>query len=115
MTNWLYGWLKGLLPLALVLVAGCAMDPSVKPWWTLREANFRALQASTATKADVRAALGRPFAEMHFPALGEDVWDYRFVDGAMMMVASVHFNSRSGAYTYYVSEPDPAYYSTFGP
>jgi len=108
-------WMKRLLPVALVLVAGCAMDPSVKPWWTLSEANFLALKASTATKADVRAALGKPIAEMRFAALGEDVWDYRFLNGTMIMVAAVHFNSRSGAYMYYVSEPDPAFYSTIGP
>lgn len=108
-------WAKGLLPVALVLLAGCAVDPSVKSWWTLTEANFLALQPAKTTKADVRAALGKPSAEMSFAGLGEDVWDYRFLSGTMIMMASVHFDSRGGAYKYYVSEPDPAYYSTFSP
>ncbi len=104
--------------LALVLAAamgGCATDPSVKSWWTLTEANFLALQPAKTTKADVRAALGKPLAEMSFARLGEDVWDYRFLSGTMMMMASVHFDSRGGVYKYYVSEPDPAFYSTIGP
>ncbi len=108
-------WVKGFLPVALVLLAGCAVDPSVKAWWTLTEANFQALQPAKATKADVRAALGKPLAEMSFTGLGEDVWEYRFLNGTMMMMASVHFDSRGDAYKYYVSEPDPAFYSTIGP
>lgn len=107
-------WAKGLLLAAQVLLAGCAVDPSVKPWWTLTEANFLALQPAKTTKADVRAAFGRPSAEMSFAALSEEVWDYRFLSGTMIMMASVHFDSR-GAYKYYVSEPDPAVYSTFSP
>ncbi len=104
-----------LIAVSAALIAGCAVDPSVKPWWTLTEANFQALQPAKATKADVRAALGKPSAEMSFAGQGEDVWEYRFLKGTMMMMASVHFDSRGGAYKYYVSEPDPAFYSTIGP
>ena len=93
----------------LCLLAGCAGDPAVKPWWTIREADFRQFQPGKATKADVRMALGTANLEMTFPRQGEEVWDYRYPDGAMRMLAWVYFDSQ-GVYKYYTSQPDPAYH-----
>lgn len=98
--------------LALVLAAavgGCASDPAVKPWWTIGPA-FNQIQAGRSTKGDVLRELGRPIVEVTYPRLAEQVWDYRFADGVMMMYGSVHFNDR-GVVTYFTSEPDPAFYS----
>ncbi len=98
--------------LALILAAvigGCATDPAVKPWWTIGPA-FNRIQAGRMTKDDVFRELGRPILEVAYPRLAEQVWDYRFADGTMMMYGSVHFNNQ-GVVTYFTSEPDPAFYS----
>ena len=104
--------LKGFFAMAVALsvLGGCAMDPTVKPWWTLREANFLALQPGKIGKPGVRAALGRPFGDTVFANLGEEVWDYRYPDGARIMLAWVYFDA-SGMYKYYTAQPDPAFYS----
>ena len=98
-----------LIAVSAALIAGCAVD-SPKPWWTLGDANFRSLQTGQTTKAEVRASLGRPVAEMVFASQGEEVWDYRFLQGTLVMYATVHFDTR-GTYKYYVAQPDPAFYS----
>lgn len=79
--------LKQISLLAGLLLWGCAVDPAVKPWWTLHESNLKQLQAGKSTKTDVRALLGKPVSEMSFPHQGEDVWDIRFVDGTIVMLA----------------------------
>jgi outer membrane protein assembly factor BamE (lipoprotein component of BamABCDE complex) len=99
--------------LSLCLLAGCAVDPTAKPWWTIREADFQQLQPGKTTKTEVRAAFGRPLREMTFPRLGEEVWDYRHLDVVMHMVASVYFDAQ-GAYKYYTTQPDWAEYSPGG-
>ena len=98
---------------SLCLLAGCASDPAVKPWWTLREADLRQFQPGKTTKADVRKAMGRAELEMTFARQGEEVWDYRYPDGAMYMLAWVYFDSR-GVYKYYTTQPDPAQYNADG-
>ena len=98
---------------SLCLLAGCAADPAVKSWWTLREADLRQFQPAKTTKAEVRAALGRPELEMAFPRQGEEVWDFRYMDGATFMLAWVYFDAR-GLYKYYTSQPDPARYNADG-
>ena len=113
----LHGTLKrGLLSAlgVLLLLAGCAADPSVKPWWTLRDTNFRALQVGATTKAEARSMLGRPLVETNFANLGLEAWDYRFLDGTIIMYASVFFDT-GGKYRYYTARPDDAFYSTNGP
>lgn len=107
--------LKGVSTVAvsLYLLAGCAVDPAMKPWWTLREADLRQLQPGKTSKAEVRTALGRPGLEMTFPRQGEEVWDYRYPDGAMHMLAWVYFDAR-GVYKYYTTQPDPAQYNADG-
>ncbi len=99
-----------LIAASSVLTAGCAVDPSDKPWWTLGDANFRSLRAGETTRAEVRSLLGRPVAEMTFARQGEEVWDYRFPEGAIVVYATVHFDTR-GTCKYYVAQPDPAFYS----
>jgi len=91
----------------LAAVSGCATGAGEKPWWTLREANFIQLQAGKSTQAEVRAALGPPIADMHFQNQGETVWDYRYPDGAVWMLAWVYFDNR-GVYRYFTVQPDPA-------
>ena len=103
MNSWLW-----ILLLATV-IGGCATDPAVKPWWTIGPA-FNQIQAGRATKDDVFRELGKPILEVTFPRLGEEVWDYRFADGTIMMYGSVHFNNQ-GVVTYFTSQPDPAFYS----
>lgn len=107
--------LKGVSTVAvsLYLLAGCAVDPAMKPWWTLREADLRQLQPGKTTKAEVRMALGGPVLDMTFPRQGEEVWDYRYLDGAMYMLAWVYFDAR-GVYKYYTAQPDPAQYNSDG-
>lgn len=107
--------LKGVSTFVLLvwLLAGCAADPATKTWWTLREADFRQFQPGKTTKADVRTALGKAGLEMTFPRQGEEVWDYRYLDGTMYMLAWVYFDAR-GVYKYYTAQPDPAYYNADG-
>src|ERR1035437_7998205 len=107
--------LKGVSTVAvsLFLLAGCAADPTVKPWWTLQESDFQQLQPGKTTKADVRAAFGTPLRENTFPRLGEEVWDYRHIDVAMHMIASLYFDAQ-GVYKYYTTQPDWAEYSPGG-
>ena len=94
----------------LLMASGCATDPGVKAWWTLRESNFRELHASQSTKDDVIKLLGKPVAQMTFPSQGVEVWDYRYADGSVHMLAWVYFDMQ-GKYKYYVPQPDPAIYS----
>lgn len=98
---------------SLCLLAGCAADPSIKPWWTLTETDLRQLQPGKTTAAEVRTALGKPGLTMTFPRQAEEVWDYRYLNGAMFMLAWVYFDSR-GVYKYYSAQPDPAQYNTDG-
>lgn len=97
-----------IIVVSLLLLGGCATDATLKPWWTLREANFVQLQAGKMTKADVRTALGRPLSEVVFPRQQEEVWDYRYPDGTKVMLAWVYFDAR-GMYKYHVVQPDPAF------
>jgi hypothetical protein len=99
---------RSCIAVLLLLATGCAIDPAAKPWWTLREAHLRQLQSGKATKADVQALLGRPLSAMSFSQRGEEVWDVRFVDGTIVMLAWVYFDAR-GVYKYYTAQPDPAY------
>ena len=97
----------------LCVLAGCAADPAIKPWWTLREADFRQLQPGKTTAAEVRTVLGKPGLEMTFTRQGEEVWDYRYLDGTMYMLAWVYFDGR-GVYKYFVGQRDPAQYNADG-
>jgi len=95
----------------LLLVAGCAADPKFKSWSGIGEADLRALQPGVTTQAEVLKRLGEPQVRSNFERRGEEVWDYRYVEGAMEMLAWVTFDLQ-GKYKSYASQPDPARYST---
>jgi len=101
--------LKTFCVVFLLLASGCATDPGVRAWWTLRESNFRELRPGQSTKEDVIKVLGKPVARMTFLRQGEEVWDYLYPDYSKHMLAWVYFDLK-GTYKYYVAQPDPAIY-----
>lgn len=103
--------LKILCIVFVLAASGCAIEPGVKAWWTLRESNFREFRPGQSTKADVIKLLGTPIAQMTFPRQGEEVWDYLYLDGTIHMLAWVYFDTQ-GKYKYYTVKPDPAIYDT---
>jgi hypothetical protein len=99
-----------LVVLAAVLgfLAACAIDPAVKPWWTLSDESFIPIKPGI-SKADVQDLVGKSILEMSFPRLNEDVWDYRSLHGTTQIyITEVHFD-RQGIVKYYTQHPDPAY------
>lgn len=101
-----------IVAMATVLgaLAACATDPAVKPWWTLKEASFIPIKPGT-TKDQVRSLLGKSMLETRFPALAEEVWDYRYVNGTTYLyITEVHFDDK-GVVKYYTQYPDPSIYS----
>ena len=88
------------------LLAGCATTPGMKDWWTLREADFRELRPGQSTKADVIKMLGTPYAQMRFPKLNEEVWDYVYPDHSFTMLAWVYFDDH-GVYKRYTAQLQP--------
>lgn len=98
---------------SVMLIAGCAGDPAIKPWWTLREADLRQFKPGQTSKQEVRNLLGKPLVEMKFERLGEEVWDYRYLESStVQMYATVHFDTR-GLFKYYFAQPDPSRYDVF--
>lgn len=99
---------KTLVGILAALVCGCAgYNPT--PYWTIKDSAFRSLKPGATTKAEVRNLIGTPLLESSFPRQGEDVWDYRYLDGTIVMLAYVHFDSR-GVVKYYEQRLDPAYH-----
>ena len=94
----------------LLLVSGCATDPAVRSWWTIAELDFRGLKPGVTTQAEVLKLMGAPVNKSSFQRQGEEVWDYRYLNGTMMMIAWVYFD-RQGRYKHFVGQPDPAHYS----
>jgi outer membrane protein assembly factor BamE (lipoprotein component of BamABCDE complex) len=92
---------------ALVLLAACAMDPGVRPYWALHQSEFNRLKPGM-TKAEVDALLGKPILVSTFPRMEEEVWDYRYMNTQLRMVASLHFDPQ-GALKYHTERLDPAY------
>ena len=94
--------------LAVLVLAGCAAaawQEGIRPWWTLNERDFAAITRGK-TKAEVEAALGKPLLEETFSRLGEQVWDYRFLNnGVGRFAAEVHFDLE-GRTTYVVTYLD---------
>jgi outer membrane protein assembly factor BamE (lipoprotein component of BamABCDE complex) len=99
------------LCLAVVLTAGCAFNPGVKPWWMLQEAQFLQLQPGKDSADRIRQALGSPLSVTEFSRQGEVVWDYRFIQGTQIWLAWVYFDME-GTYKRYTAQQDPATYST---
>ena len=97
-----------VLAAVLGLVAACAINPAVKPWWTLRDESFIPIMPGI-SKADARKLLGKSILEMSFPGLNEEVWDYRYLHGTTQIyITEVHFDGR-GIVKYITQHPDPAY------
>jgi len=100
-----------LCAVALLLMSGCATGPAARDWWTITEAELRGLKPGVTTQTEVLKLIGTPINRSSFPRLGEEAWDYRYLDGTMQMLAWVVFD-RQGRYKYFVGQPDPARYST---
>jgi outer membrane protein assembly factor BamE (lipoprotein component of BamABCDE complex) len=99
---------KGFIVMAALFALGaCAVDPGVRPFWTLHETEFRKLKQGM-TKSDVEALLGKPIVVSAFPRLEEEVWDYRYMDVQLRMYATLHFDSQ-GTLKYHSERLDPAY------
>ena len=100
-----------LMAVALGLLSGCATFPGMKDWWTLSEADFRALRPGLSTRADVLKALGTPYQESHFPNQKEVVWDYLYPEQSFTMLAWVYFDE-SGRFLRYTAQLHPGIYSS---
>ena len=87
-----------------VALAGCASHQQGKAYWSLSEESFAPITSST-TKDDVERLMGKPLLASTFPRQGEEVWDYRYLDGVRVYVAEVHFDLQ-GRTKYYTTYPD---------
>ena len=105
--------MKRILTTCIIAAAlgGCATYHQGRSWWTLNENDFAPITPMNTTKTDVERMMGKPLTSMAFRNLGEEVWDYRFLNGTKMYVAEVHFDMQ-GRTKYYTTYPD---HCTFGP
>jgi outer membrane protein assembly factor BamE (lipoprotein component of BamABCDE complex) len=71
----------------------------------LRPANLATIAAGM-TQAEVRRRLGAPARTQRFVLKGEDVWDWRYADGAQALMFSVTFDA-GGRVRSTASVPDP--------
>ncbi|MBI4291873.1 MAG: outer membrane protein assembly factor BamE [Betaproteobacteria bacterium] len=78
---------------ALLALAGCAADTGIRGYWTLHDTDFRKLKPGM-TKPDVVAIVGKPRLAVTFARLGEEVWEYRYLDGQIFMKAHVSFDTK---------------------
>jgi outer membrane protein assembly factor BamE (lipoprotein component of BamABCDE complex) len=76
----------------------------MQPWYRLSEQSFAQFKPG-ASKTEVERTLGRPMNSVVFRNLGEEVWDYRFLNGTRTFISEVHFDDQ-GRYKYYVTYPD---------
>lgn len=90
-----------------ISLAGCAIDPSVKPWYTLKQASFAAIRPGITDKSEVRNIVGKAKQETTFARLGEEVWDYYYLEGTTRRyIAEVHFDVGGKAkYTTFYQDP----------
>ncbi|MBI2319294.1 MAG: outer membrane protein assembly factor BamE [Betaproteobacteria bacterium] len=95
---------------ALAALVGCAADTGIRGFWTLRDTDFRKLKPGM-NKANVVALVGRPQAAVTFARLGEEVWDYSYLDYQVHMRAYVYFDTK-GLFTRHIESYDQDYYST---
>ena len=98
---------------AALLLSGCTSVPGMKDWWTLREADFRALRPGVSTQAETIRILGTPYQRMQFPNQNEEVWDYLYPDQSFTMLAWVYFDAQ-GIYRRYSAQLHPGIYSSPG-
>jgi hypothetical protein len=93
-----------LLCAAAAVFTACAAGEGVRPKWTLQASDFAPITPQTA-KGEVERRVGRPFMTTVFARLGEEVWDYRFMDGVQTYVAEIHFDVQ-GRMKYSTFYPD---------
>ena len=98
-----------LIAASAAILAGCAAGyqgwyQGVRPYWTLHEQDFAPVTPGT-TKANVNSLVGKPLLTTEFPRQGEEVWDYRFLNGVRPYIASVYFDMQ-GRTKYYTMHPD---------
>ena len=91
---------------AAALLAGCASYQQGRPYYTLKASDFTPLAGAPTTKADVERMYGRPLTAMTFRRQGEEVWDYRFLNGTFVYIAEIHFNLADGHTKYYTVHYD---------
>lgn len=99
------------LAAAVLFLSACA-GYSPAPYWTLKQETFATLKPGVTTKEDVRKLIGAPITESHFPRQGEDVWEYRCMDGQTVTLVYVYFDL-GGRFKHYTHMPDPARYSVY--
>jgi outer membrane protein assembly factor BamE (lipoprotein component of BamABCDE complex) len=87
---------------AAAALAACAAQEGVRPKWTLHEGDFTSITPQKTSKQDVERLVGKPLTTMVFPRLGEEVWDYRYMNGVDTYVAEVHFDMQ-GQTKYYTT------------
>ena len=97
---------------ALLALAGCATDSGIRGYWMLHTADIQQLKPGQ-SKADVERIIGKPFQRLVFPNLGEEVWDYRYLDVQTHMRSAVHFDTK-GIVKYATQEYDSEHYSAIG-
>ena len=90
---------------ATAALAGCVTQEGVRLKWTLHEGDFAAIAPQKTGKQDVERFVGRPLMTMVFQNLGEEVWDYRYMDGVKTYVAEIHFDMQ-GRMKYSTNYPD---------
>jgi len=90
---------------AAVLLAGCVTQEGMRPKWTLHEGDFTSITPQKTSKQDVERLVGKPLSSMVFANLGEEVWDYRYMNGTDTYVAEVHFDMQ-GQTKYYTTYKD---------
>jgi len=76
----------------------------------VKEAAFNDLKPGASTRDDVLRELGVPLLKSRFPRQGEEVWEYRYLQGtATFMLAYVYFDL-DGTFKYSSHMLDPAAY-----
>jgi outer membrane protein assembly factor BamE (lipoprotein component of BamABCDE complex) len=95
--------------LLLLCLSACATTFAPTPYWEIRQAAFGELKAGVSTREDARRLIGVPILESQFPRQREEVWEYRYLEGAALhMLAHTYFDA-NGVYKYTAHMLDPAY------
>ena len=87
------------------LLAACANPAGVRDWNTIKEASFTQILPGRSTKADVEGLLGKPVDTWRFPALSQELWDYRYHEGGEPKILSVYFNPAGSVTQYLITIP----------
>jgi hypothetical protein len=89
---------------AALLLGGCIHQQG-RDWWTLNPETFAGITPGTTGKGDVERLAGQPLLASVFPRQGEEVWDYRYLNGTRTYVAEIHFDTE-GRTKYVATYPD---------